>query len=102
MKRAQCLLFLNHVEFAESHKGPISNHKFNEAINGVFRSKKQLTEQDPKNKPIGNKTAVEKGQRTLDEMVQNGGVRLTDRRMIDKDKEHVHVNLSSQRDDQFS
>ncbi|CAF2958167.1 unnamed protein product [Rotaria sp. Silwood2] len=27
-------------EFAESQKGPISNHKFNEAINGVFRSKK--------------------------------------------------------------
>ena len=28
------------IEFAESQTGPISNHKFNEAVNGVFRSKK--------------------------------------------------------------
>jgi|EBPBio282013_DNA_FD.fasta_scaffold05108_4 hypothetical protein len=32
---------MNYLDVAEAHKGPISNHKFNEAINGVFRSKKQ-------------------------------------------------------------
>jgi hypothetical protein len=31
------------LEFAEAHGGPISTHKFNEAINGVFRSHKQVS-----------------------------------------------------------
>ena len=41
-KRKQNLsLMIGHLDIAEAHKGPISNHKFNEAINGVFRSRKQ-------------------------------------------------------------
>lgn len=32
--------FLSFIEFAESQRGPMSNHQFNEAVNGVFRSEK--------------------------------------------------------------
>ena len=97
MTNDQSTFVFNHMDFAESHKGSISNHKFNEAINGVFRSKKQLNEKDPKHKPAEKKTDGDKGLRTLDKMIPNRGGRRTDRRMIDNDNEHVHENLSSRK-----
>ncbi|CAF2137342.1 unnamed protein product [Rotaria magnacalcarata] len=45
--------------FAESQKGPISKHKFNEAINGVFRSKKnEFKNQQSGNSNKSNKKSV--------------------------------------------
>ncbi|CAF4740379.1 unnamed protein product [Rotaria socialis] len=47
------------VAFAESQKGPISKHKFNEAINGVFRSKKnEFKNQQSGNSNKSNKKSV--------------------------------------------
>ncbi|CAF1397371.1 unnamed protein product [Rotaria magnacalcarata] len=66
-------------EFAEAQKGPISDLKFNEAINGVFRSKKsEMRKKEPENKSItkDNNNDVDKstnrrdkGQLTLEQMM---------------------------------
>ena len=51
--------FSHYLDVAEAHKGPISNHQFNEAINGVFRSKKQEAAKKTNSSAHGQRRMVE-------------------------------------------
>jgi hypothetical protein len=94
------MLVFDYLEFAESHKGPISNHKFNEAINGVFRSEKQQCEKKQKSKPVEQQQKLDKGQKTIDKSIAKKNNQQSGRQTIGKSK-NSHGSASSQSDEHF-
>jgi hypothetical protein len=98
--------FFFKLEFAESQKGPISNHQFNEAINGVFRSKKneyKKTQHDNTlvesmcRKKLNTQTDIlDKGQKTLQQVMNTNKGRQSDCTIVDKDKENNPVGGKNQ------
>lgn len=89
-------------EFAEFHRGPISNHKFNEAINGVFRHEKMIVDKRQKLTQADERRRTSDGrQQTLYETIGKQNNRKPSRRERLQSKEN-HLASTIDIDDENS
>ena len=92
-------LSFDHLEFAESCKGPISNHMFNEAVNGVFRATKKKDERKGKSSSEEPRRGLERGQQTIRQTISKRLYQESGRPTDSDQRKHAHESISSQLDE---
>jgi hypothetical protein len=89
------------TDFAESQRGPIDDHQFNEAINGVFRSKKNEFKKQQEGRALNSASgdgvntptkSMNKGQKSLKQFMNKKKCPQLNRASSDKENNDFEEN----------